>query len=59
MAEHSAAGARFRAEIAIDSVPEGISHIPAGMAVSADILLDQRPLWRWLLQPLTDALTRL
>lgn len=59
VAERAAAGAGFRAEIEIDSVPDGINHIPAGMAVSADILLDQRPLWRWLLQPLADAMARL
>lgn len=54
-------GARvvFRAEVTVLELPAGIDYTPAGMSVSADILLAQRPLWAWFAKPLAAALQRL
>ncbi len=49
----------FRARINVTNMPASIDRTPAGMVVSTDILLRSRPLWRWLWQPLQDALARL
>ena len=51
--------ALFRARIEVTVLPATIDRTPAGMVVSADILLRSRPLWRWLWQPIKDALARL
>jgi len=49
----------FRAQIAVVSLPADVDRVPAGMSVSADVLLQSRPLWAWLLEPLQGAMTRL
>ena len=55
----SGARAVFRAEVTVVELPAGIDHTPAGMSVSADILLAQRPLWAWFAKPVAAALHRL
>lgn len=49
----------FRGRIAVKSLPEEVDRVPAGMSVSADILLHSQSLWAWLMEPLQGALARL
>lgn len=49
----------FRARIRVDELPGSIDRVPAGMVVNVDILLRSQSLWRWLWQPVDEALQRL
>ena len=49
----------FRADIAVEQLPERIDHAPAGMLVSADVVLQSQPLWAWLVRPLLSMAQRL
>ena len=49
----------FRARIAVISLPDEVDRVPAGMLVSADIMLHSQSLWAWLVEPLQGALARL
>ena len=49
----------FRALVAVLEQPKTIDHVPAGMRMDADIVLDEKPLWHWLLQPVQAAFNRL
>ena len=49
----------FRAMVEVTDVPSSIDRLPAGMVASVDVLLRSQPIWRWLWQPLQEALGRL
>ena len=49
----------YLARAVIRTLPTGIEEVPVGMAVSADIIIESQPLWRWLLKPVRNALDRL
>lgn len=49
----------YRAWVDVQVMPDAIDTLPAGMSVEADIVLQEQPLWRWLLQPLVAAWQRL
>ena len=49
----------YRVWVDVQALPEAIATLPAGMLVEADIVLQQQPIWRWLLQPVQAAWRRL
>lgn len=49
----------FQADVAILRLPDRIDHLPAGMAVQADILLETKPLWSWLMAPIVSMFARI
>ncbi len=51
--------AQYRARIFVDELPASMDKVPAGMVVSADIVLRAQPLWRWLWDPVASAFSRL
>ena len=50
---------QFRAQVVVDRLPPTFGRIAQGMQVEADVVLDAKPLWRWLLQPVLAAWARL
>ena len=50
---------RYRALVAVTSLPRNADRVPAGMAVDADIVVARKPLWMWFLEPLREAMERL
>ncbi|XOV84262.1 MAG: HlyD family secretion protein [bacterium] len=49
----------YRAWVDVQVLPDGVTTLPAGMLVDADIVLQAQPLWQWLLQPMLAAWHRL
>ncbi len=52
-------GPLFSAEVRLVALPSGVQRLPAGTALTADVLFRRKPLWRWLLDPLHAAFERL
>ncbi len=51
-------GSGYTAQVKIVDLPDAVDVVPSGMSITADVVLERRRLWRWLVEPLLTTFSR-